>query len=63
MGDVRNLALLPAFHASVQLERASPTLTWARLQRRVDQERAQETELVLDPDFFRALHPSSAPDR
>ena len=55
VGDVRNLALLPAFHASVQLGQASPTLSRARLRRRVDQERAQETELVLDPDFFRAL--------
>jgi acyl carrier protein len=55
LGDVRNLRLLSAFHASVQLYKAPATLTrtqlWARVQTHVSQER----ELFIDPDFFTAL--------
>jgi 2-polyprenyl-3-methyl-5-hydroxy-6-metoxy-1,4-benzoquinol methylase/acyl carrier protein len=55
IGDVRNLQLLPAFHASVQLYQAEPSLTREQLQQRVKMQIFQETELVIDPAFFNAL--------
>ncbi|WP_295615448.1 non-ribosomal peptide synthetase [Chamaesiphon sp. GL140_3_metabinner_50] len=55
IGDVRNLPLLQAFHTSVQLDRAEPSLTCLELQQRVQMEIFQETELVIDPAFFTAL--------
>ncbi len=55
IGDVRNLRLLQAFHASVQLYQAEPSLTRAELQQRVQMQLFQETELVIDPAFFNAL--------
>jgi amino acid adenylation domain-containing protein len=55
IGDVRTLPLLQAFHASVQLDRAEPSLTCEQLQQRVQMQIFQETELVIDPAFFSAL--------
>ena len=55
IGDVRNLQLLPAFHASVQLYQAESSLTRSELQQRVQMEIFEETELVIDPAFFNAL--------
>ncbi len=55
IGDVRSLPLLQAFHASVQLDRAEPALTREQLRQRVQLQMFQETELVIDPAFFRAL--------
>jgi amino acid adenylation domain-containing protein len=55
IGDVRNLQLLQAFHASVQLYQAEPSLTREQLQQRVKMQIFQETELVIDPAFFNAL--------
>ncbi|MDZ8055338.1 MAG: amino acid adenylation domain-containing protein [Aulosira sp. ZfuVER01] len=55
LGDVCNLRLLQAFHASVQLYQAEPSLTRAELQQRVQMQLFQETELVIDPAFFNAL--------
>ncbi|WP_414568457.1 amino acid adenylation domain-containing protein [Nostoc sp. CCY 9925] len=55
IGDVRNLALLQAFHASVQLEQAEPSLTRSELQQRVQMQIFQEAELVIDPAFFSAI--------
>lgn len=55
IGDVRNLQLLPAFHASVQLYQAEPFLTRLELQQRVQTQIFQETELVIDPAFFQGL--------
>ncbi|MBD6620396.1 amino acid adenylation domain-containing protein [Komarekiella sp. 'clone 1'] len=55
IGDVRSLPLLQAFHASVQLEQAEPSLTRSELQQRVQMEIFQETELVIHPDFFSAI--------
>jgi len=55
VGDVRSLPLLPAFHASVELARASGSLPAAELARRVRRRVAQEEELVIDPAFFHAL--------
>ncbi|MBD2294779.1 amino acid adenylation domain-containing protein [Anabaena sphaerica FACHB-251] len=55
IGDVRSLPLLPAFHASVQLYQAEPSLTRSELQQRVQMQIFQETELVIDPTFFNAI--------
>ncbi|NMG11915.1 non-ribosomal peptide synthetase [Brasilonema sp. UFV-L1] len=55
IGDVRSLPLLQAFHASVQLYQAEPSLTREQLQQRVQMQIFQETELVIDPAFFNAL--------
>ncbi|MEH2296968.1 amino acid adenylation domain-containing protein [Nostoc sp.] len=55
IGDVRSLPLLQAFHASVQLHQAEPSLTRSELQQRVQMQIFQETELVIDPDFFTAI--------
>ncbi|MEG4058033.1 MULTISPECIES: amino acid adenylation domain-containing protein [unclassified Microcoleus] len=55
IGDVRSLPLLAAFHASVQLYQAEPSLTCEQLQQRVQMQIFQETELVIEPDFFSAL--------
>jgi amino acid adenylation domain-containing protein len=55
IGDVRNLLLLQAFHASVLLYQAEPSLTCEQLRQRVQMQMFQETELVIDPAFFRAL--------
>ncbi|QSJ15011.1 amino acid adenylation domain-containing protein [Nostoc sp. UHCC 0702] len=55
IGDVRSLPLLQAFHASVQLYQAEPSLTRFELQQRVKMQIFQETELVIDPAFFTAI--------
>jgi len=55
IGDVRSLPLLAAFHASVQLYQAEPSLASEQLQQRVQMHIFQETELVIEPDFFSAL--------
>src|SRR4028119_354526 len=55
IGDVRSLPLLAAFHASVQLYQAEPSLASQQLQQRVQMQIFQETELVIDPAFFSAL--------
>ncbi|MEG3940390.1 amino acid adenylation domain-containing protein [Microcoleus sp. S36b_A3] len=55
IGDVRSLPLLAAFHASVQLYQAEPSLAGEKLQQRVQMQIFQETELVVEPDFFSAL--------
>ncbi|AFY92098.1 non-ribosomal peptide synthetase [Chamaesiphon minutus] len=55
IGDVRSLPLLTAFHTSVQLDRAEPSLTCLELQQRVQMQIFQEPELAIDPAFFTAL--------
>jgi pristinamycin I synthase-3/4 len=55
VGDVRDLRLLEAFHASVQIFKAAPELTARELHRRIARSVAQEQELCVHPDFFRAL--------
>jgi acyl carrier protein len=55
IGDVRSFPLLQAFHASVQLYQAEPSLTCEQLRQRVQMQMFQETELVIDPAFFTAL--------
>ncbi|MDZ8108273.1 MAG: amino acid adenylation domain-containing protein [Nostoc sp. DedQUE12a] len=55
IGDVRSLPLLQAFHASVQLYQAEPSLSSFELQQRIQMQIFQETELVIDPAFFTAI--------
>jgi SAM-dependent methyltransferase/acyl carrier protein len=55
VGDVRHLGLLEAFHATVELQRATPSLPAARLLERIRRRVAQEQELVIDPAFFTGL--------
>ncbi|MBD1861335.1 MULTISPECIES: non-ribosomal peptide synthetase [Trichocoleus] len=55
IGDVRNLALWSAFHASVQMEQASPALERSHLQQQVQRAMFEEPELLIDPEFFQAL--------
>jgi len=55
LGDLRSLPLLPAFHTSVELARAADDLPADDLKRRAEARRAEEKELVLDPELFRVL--------
>ncbi|MBH8554249.1 amino acid adenylation domain-containing protein [Nostocaceae cyanobacterium CENA357] len=55
IGDVRNLALLKAFHLSVQLHQADASLEIGQLWQRVQKRLAQEEELAIAPAFFTAL--------
>ena len=55
IGDVRSLPLLDAYHALVQLSRASQELTVEQWQQKVHQSVPAEEELVIAPAFFLAL--------
>ena len=55
IGDVRNLALLGAYSASVQLHRAPGAMSTNRLRQLVAQARENEEELLLDAEFFAEL--------
>ncbi|WP_437297431.1 amino acid adenylation domain-containing protein [Sorangium sp. So ce426] len=55
IGDVRSLPLLEAFHASVQLHRAPPDTAAEELRGRVRRAISTEEELVVAPEYFRAL--------
>ncbi len=55
LGDLRNKALLEAFHTSLELHRAPDSLTTAELREQVVKSMAQEQELTIDPAFFSAL--------
>ena len=55
VGDVRSLALLEAFHASVEFARAGRSCTRSDLRRRMHTRLLAERELVIDPVFFVAL--------
>ncbi|WP_420127102.1 non-ribosomal peptide synthase/polyketide synthase [Longimicrobium sp.] len=55
LGDVRSLPLAGAFHASVELARASDDLSVERLRDRVRRGVAEEQELLLDPALFEAV--------
>ncbi|WP_271606887.1 class I SAM-dependent methyltransferase [Bradyrhizobium sp. CCBAU 11434] len=58
VGDVRNLELLPVFHREVQSTKASAGATPASLERKILLSIAQERELVIDPQYFRAISES-----
>lgn len=55
LGDVRNFRLLEAFHASIQLHRASADLPINELQQRIRKYMSQEEELLIAPEFFSAV--------
>jgi amino acid adenylation domain-containing protein/non-ribosomal peptide synthase protein (TIGR01720 family) len=55
LGDLRNQALLEAFHASLLLQDGPPDLEGERFRRLVLTRLSQEQELALAPDFFLAL--------
>lgn len=55
IGDIRNLQFLKAFHASVQLGQAGDKLSTVLLRDRIEKKIAQEQELLINPDFFKAL--------
>jgi amino acid adenylation domain-containing protein len=55
LGDVRNLALLTAFHSWVQFGQADPGMERTQLQQQVERSRFEEPELAIAPEFFYAL--------
>ncbi|HVR07650.1 MAG TPA: amino acid adenylation domain-containing protein, partial [Thermoanaerobaculia bacterium] len=55
LGDLRSLPLLQAFHVAVELAQADDRLPAERLGQKVRSRRAQESELVVAPDFFAEL--------
>ncbi|HET6315092.1 MAG TPA: amino acid adenylation domain-containing protein, partial [Chloroflexota bacterium] len=55
VGDVRSLALLEAYHASVQLHKAGGEVSVEELRRRIRQRCLQEEELVVDAELFAEL--------
>jgi amino acid adenylation domain-containing protein len=55
IGDLRSLALLEAFHASVQLHKASSSLSIGELNQQVQNCLYQEQELIIASEFFTAL--------
>lgn len=60
LGDIRDLTLLDALHASVELFRAAPSTPALDILRRIQRSRAEESELLVDPRFFYEL-PSRLP--
>jgi amino acid adenylation domain-containing protein len=55
VGDVRSLPLLLAQHLEVERRRAEPGISEAQIEQRARLAAAQETELILAPEFFFAL--------
>jgi SAM-dependent methyltransferase/acyl carrier protein len=55
LGDIRSLPLLETFHASVQFAQAAGDLPAEQLRERARTHAADDEELVIDPEFFRAL--------
>jgi amino acid adenylation domain-containing protein len=56
VGDVRSLAMLDTFSLSVELARMDPDATIGQVLERASRRVALERELVVDPEFFFALH-------
>ncbi|NET44008.1 MAG: amino acid adenylation domain-containing protein [Okeania sp. SIO2B3] len=55
LGGIRSLSLMRAFHTSVQLHKATPSLSVKQLKQNVDRLMQQENELLVAPEFFVAL--------
>ncbi|NET61333.1 MAG: amino acid adenylation domain-containing protein, partial [Symploca sp. SIO2E6] len=55
LGDIRSLPLMKAFHSSVQLYQATPSLSLEKLKQQIDREMEQETEFLVSPELFVAL--------
>ena len=58
VGDVRDLRLIEAFHCWVQAARLPDRTPVADLRRLVDQQIAQEEELLLHPALFETIAPA-----
>jgi glutamate-1-semialdehyde-2,1-aminomutase len=55
VGDIRNLPLLEAFHASIQLQRVPAEFPKETLRYRIQKSMVQEGQLAINPQFFWAL--------
>ncbi|WP_293116829.1 non-ribosomal peptide synthetase [Okeania sp. SIO1I7] len=55
LGDIRNQKLREAFHTSVQMYKATPSLSIEKLKQQIDRVMQQETELLVSPELFVAL--------
>ena len=55
LGDIQSLPLMKAFHSSVQLYQATPSLSVERLKQKIDRQMEQEKELLVSPELFVAL--------
>ncbi|NEQ81203.1 MAG: methyltransferase domain-containing protein, partial [Moorea sp. SIO2I5] len=55
LGDIRSLPLMNAFHSSVQLYQATPSLSRQQLKSKIDIKMEQEKELLVSPELFVAL--------
>jgi amino acid adenylation domain-containing protein/non-ribosomal peptide synthase protein (TIGR01720 family) len=55
IGDIRNFALLDAYHASVEVATASAVLNAVQVADRITHRKSQEQELLIDAAFFPAL--------
>jgi amino acid adenylation domain-containing protein len=55
VGDVRSLPHLEMLHASIQLFQSPGSLSTVQLRGRISKSMAQEEQLVVAPEFFRAL--------
>ncbi|NEO77386.1 non-ribosomal peptide synthetase [Moorena sp. SIO4G3] len=55
LGDIRSWPLMRAFHSSVQLYQATPSLSGQKLLEKIDRQMEQETELLVSPELFVAL--------
>ncbi|QVL55796.1 MAG: methyltransferase domain-containing protein [Simkaniaceae bacterium] len=55
IGDVRNLKYLEAFHASVEIYKASETDDQVSLREKIHNRIANDVELSVDPSFFMGL--------
>lgn len=63
VGDVRNLRLQRTFDVAVHVTRAKPGQDRAEVLEAVDQRHRQETELLVDPEFFGRLADRDGFDR
>jgi amino acid adenylation domain-containing protein/thioester reductase-like protein len=55
IGDVLSYPLLEAFHTSVQLHKAAPTLSTAELANRIRRQVHEENRITIEPNFFEDL--------
>jgi len=55
VGDVRSLPLLRLLHASIEVARAGDKNSVGELRERIERRLKQEPELIIEPQFFRAL--------
>ncbi|AOW98531.1 hypothetical protein BJP34_02900 [Moorena producens PAL-8-15-08-1] len=55
LGDIQSLPLMKAFHSSVQLYQATPSLSVEQLKLKINKQMEQEQELLISPDLFVAL--------